>query len=290
MLILLLIVTISQAQTSTDKIIKEFSFEKVIPGNALMIANVNGSVTVVGYAGDKIVVEVERTISAKKAERLEQAKKEIQLGVINLVDTLILYVDGTCNRFEKRPDNKNKAIEDWSYHWRNCDEHGCQEDFNYKMNFILKIPAELNLNVSTINDGDIVIDNINGQVNANNINGNITLNGLTQQAIARTINGDVDVTYVRNPINDCQFYTLNGDINATVQKGLVANLSFESFNGSFYTNIDKVEMLPALLEKSQKGEGVKYKISGNRYQIGKGGAHLGFETFNGNVYLKEKNN
>ena len=36
---------------------------------------------------------------------------------------------------------------------------------------------------------------------------------------------------------------------------------------------------------------VKYKVNGNRFKIGSGGAtFLDFETFNGNVYLKEKTN
>ena len=92
----------------------------------------------------------------------------------------------------------------------------------------------------------------------------------------------------RNPQKDCRFYSLNGDINAWFQKGLSASMSFESFNGSFYTNIDNLEALPVQVEKKNVDEGVKYKVNGNRYKIGSGGAYLDFETFNGNVYLKER--
>ncbi len=35
---------------------------------------------------------------------------------------------------------------------------------------------------------------------------------------------------------------------------------------------------------------MKYKVKGNQYQIGSGGMLLDFETFNGNVYLKERTN
>jgi hypothetical protein len=98
----------------------------------------------------------------------------------------------------------------------------------------------------------------------------------------------VDVEYTSNPSKDCRFYSLNGDINAFFRKGLAANLSFESFNGEFFTNINGIDQLPAILEKSEKGEGIHYKVNGNLYKIGKGGPLLDFETFNGNVYLKEK--
>ncbi|HEY5919327.1 MAG TPA: hypothetical protein VIU13_18035, partial [Chryseolinea sp.] len=108
---------------------------------------------------------------------------------------------------------------------------------------------------------------------------------------ASTINGDVDVEYVTNPTKDCRFYSLNGDINAWFQRGLAANMSFESFNGSFYTNIEKLENMPAQVEKKDSEKGIKYKINGNRYKIGSGGnTFLDFETFNGDVYLKEKTN
>jgi hypothetical protein len=100
----------------------------------------------------------------------------------------------------------------------------------------------------------------------------------------------VDIEYAKNPVNDCRFYSLNGDINAYFQKGLAANFSFESFNGDFYTDIDPLESLPVQVVETKNGEGVKYKVNGTRYKIRTGGPLLDFETFNGNVYLKEKIN
>jgi DUF4097 and DUF4098 domain-containing protein YvlB len=124
-------------------------------------------------------------------------------------------------------------------------------------------------------------------VNADNINGSIRLENLESETDASTINGNLDVTYASNPKNSCRFYSLNGDINASFQRGLAANLSFESFNGSFFTNIEKIQQLPVKLEEEKNKDGIKFKVNGNRYQVGTGGSLLDFETFNGNVYLKE---
>ncbi len=154
---------------------------------------------------------------------------------------------------------------------------------------MIRVPAGVNVNVSTINDGNISVRHVQGVVIANNVNGHIRLEDLTREAEARTINGNVDIDYTRNPTAYCSFYTLNGDINAMVRKGLAANLGFESFNGEFYTNIDKLETLPPEIEKNTKDDLIKYKIAGNRYRAGTGGVKMDFETFNGNVYLKEKN-
>ncbi|MEO7989139.1 MAG: hypothetical protein ABI663_06325, partial [Chryseolinea sp.] len=78
----MLVVQLAIAQSFTEKITKELTFEKKSIDNALQIANINGNIKVVGYAGDKILLTVEKTINAKTQERLERGKKEIQLGII----------------------------------------------------------------------------------------------------------------------------------------------------------------------------------------------------------------
>jgi DUF4097 and DUF4098 domain-containing protein YvlB len=289
----LLVTPLAYAQQFSEKITKEYSFEKKSTDNAVMVANMNGNIKVTGYEGDKIMLEVTRTIYAKTDARLEKGKQEVQLGLLDRADTLIFYVEVGCNTFARKGNFKNGKWGNagWGYNW-DCNNRNCKPEYDYKMDFVLKVPASVHMMVSTINDGDITVENMKGIVSANNINGSIKLTNLVREADVSTINGDVDIEYTTNPVKDCRFYTLNGDINASFQKGLAASLSFESFNGSFFTNIDKMEMLPARVEKSDKGgEGTRYKVHSNRYQVGKGGmAFLDFETFNGNVYLREKVN
>ena len=278
---------ISHAQTFTEKISREFAFERKSNANALLVANLNGNVQVTSYEGDKILLEVTKSIRAKTDARVDQGKSEIQLGIVDRADTLIIYVQDGCRQFRKnRSERSGWDHQGWSY--QSLTQNDCNPVYDYKMDFSLKVPKALHLLLSSINNGDIVVNNVDGVVKARNINGSIRLSNLKSEAEARTINGDVDIEYAENPRKECRFYTLNGDINALFQPGLSATLSFESFNGSFYTNIARLENLPARVEKSSKGEGLRYKINGNRYQLGQGGALLDFETFNGNVYLKEK--
>jgi len=281
-------------QVFTEKITRELTFEKKDPANAVMIANINGNVTVQGYDGDKVLLEVTKTVRGKTDARLERGKKEIQLGVIDRADTLIFYVEGDCSHFGKQSGrNGNKHSTDrggWGYEWNDCNgrTNNCRPDYDYQMNFTLKVPVSVNLLLSTINDGDITVENVKGSVDADNINGSIKLSNVVREVNASTINGNVDIDYARNPDKASRFYTLNGDINANFQKGLGASLSFESFNGNLYTNVTELESLPVELEKSKKGDGIKYKVNGNRFKVGPGGVFLDFETFNGNVYVKEK--
>ncbi len=277
------------AQQFNETIRKELAFEKKSDKNALMIANINGSIKVEGYEGDKIVVEVNKEINAKTNERLEKGKTEIQLGVIDLADTLILYVKGTCSDFgrgNQRYHRNERAGKGWNYNWSNWGKD-CKEEYRYLMNFRVKVPYGINLAVSTINDGDIDVDKVSGGLYADNINGSIKLTQISGATNVSSINGDIDLVYERNPSLPCRYYALNGDINIHVKKGLGASVSFESFNGNFYTNVDAIESLPVALEKRPKKDGVEFKINGNRYKVGAGGVNLDIETFNGNAYLKE---
>src|SRR6187551_1031819 len=91
-MIVLSLPLLSVAQSFTEKITKELTFEKKGPQNALMVMNIDGDIKVEGYDGDKIIVEVEKIINGKTEARLEKGKAEIQLGVLDRADTIMLYV------------------------------------------------------------------------------------------------------------------------------------------------------------------------------------------------------
>lgn len=279
------------AQSHTEKITREIQFEKKSTANAVMVFNINGDIKVIGYDGDKILVEVEKVVRAKTSERLEKGKAALQLGIVDRADSIMLYVEGACHTFGKQNRWRNGSRRNgWGYNWDDCCGRGkdCNNlPYDYEMNFVVKVPMNVNVAASTINNGDVTLENVKGSVLADNVNGSIRLTQIAGPTYASTINGDVDLDFTKNPNGDCRFYSLNGDINANFVKGLAAEVAFESFNGSFYTNIDKLETLPAAV-KEAKGDGIKYKIGGNRYKVGAGGALLDFETFNGDAYLKEK--
>jgi hypothetical protein len=282
------------AQSFSEKINKELQFEKKTPASTLMILNINGFVRVESYAGDKVIVEVNKQIYAKTNERLDHGKSEIQLGVVDRADTIILYVEGVCNNFGKvrnnRRDGRNNRYGGWGYNWQNNCQN-CDNDrlYDWDMDFTIKVPNGINVLASTVNNGDVEVKNVNAYSLAENVNGSIRMENISGAGTyASTINGDVDVDYSKNPNAECRYYSLNGDVNVLFQKGLAANVGFESFNGDLYTNFNNLESLPSVMERADKGRGVSYKLGASRFKIGSGGVFLDFETFNGNAYIKEK--
>ncbi len=279
------------SQIFNEKITKEVSFEKK-GNNTLMIFNINGDVKVEGYSGDKILIEVSKNINAKTDARLETGKQEIQLGILDRADTILVYVKGICNEFGKIRNKKNNwqsKWNGWGYNWNDCRGGDCNEKgYDYKMNFTIKVPASVNILASTVNGGDIEVKDMNGYVLADNVNGSIRLINISGATHASTINGSVDLDYSSNPSGDSKYYSLNGDINANFIKGLAAQLTFKSFNGDFYSSINDISPMAVVVEKYNKGEGIHYKVNGNRYKVRQGGPLLDFETFNGDVFLREK--
>lgn len=281
------------AQSSSEKISRELSFEKK-GSNAVMIFNINGSVKVEGYAGDKVMLEVEKKITAKTDARLALGKEEIQLGVMDRADTLIFYVKGSCSSFGKQTDRRNYGgkYNGWGYDWNRGDRsRDCEDKYDYAMNFTVKVPAGVSVMAYTINGGDVEVSMVSGKVDAENINGSILLTGISNATRASTINGNVNLDFSGNPPGDSRFYTLNGDITANFRKGLGAQLAFKSFNGDLYSSLDEITPMSVQLEKTDRGGmGTHYRVNGNRYQVRQGGPLLDFETFNGDVIIKEKEN
>ena len=273
-------------QKFTETITKELTFSKTSKDNHLTLQNINGSIEVEGYHGSTIQLEIAKTITAKTQKRLDQGIQEIQVGVEDEGTEMLVYMDSPCTEV------KLKLGDDGKYYWQ-TQSNNCRWDtkYHFNLNYKLKIPHSLNITLSTINNGDIELNNVKGDIKVNNINGSIALTKVEGAVDAHTINGTLDVEYAKNPTKDSRYYSLNGDINAHFKKGLSAQMSFESFNGDFYTNIDGVKMLPTKIKKTNsknKGKGIKYKVGGkSKMQIRNGNTHLDFETFNGNAYIKE---
>ena len=286
------------AQEHTEVIKKELQFDKRSDDNLLIINNVNGNITVEGYNGSTILIEVEKMIKGKNQRKLAQGKEEVQVGVHEEGNDILVYMKTPCT------DVKSKMDDDGKWHWRTW-KNNCNwgNGIHFNLDYVIKVPFDTNIELSTVNDGEIVVKDVSGKVDANNINGGISLQQISGKTHAHSINGDVDIKYSKNPTEDSRYYSLNGDINAYYQKGLAATMTFESFNGDFFTNLDDVTMLPTVIQKikvkdkgkkkyknkkKNKNKGIKYKIGGkSKMQVRDGEVLLDFETFNGNVYIKE---
>lgn len=272
--VLVISCTNSSAQDTKfqEKINKEFT---VSPTSVLAVYNIDGHIKVEGYDGNKVLIEVDKTISGKTNEIMEQGKREFKLEFEQKDDSVIVYI---AEPWDSRPRTNR-----WNNDQRKIHYH-------HNLNFTIKVPKTMNLSVSTINNGDIVVNNVEGLMKVNNINGKITVKNAKNANEIHTINGDVNINYVALPPDNSKYYTLNGKLTVIFPSNLSADCSFKSFNGEFFTDFDNVEKLPSTITKTTKENegGTTHKLTkGSAIRIGSGGKNLKFETFNGNIYIKK---
>jgi len=261
-----------------EHISKQYTIQKTAT-SVLTIYNLDGFIKVEGYAGDKVIIEVDKTISAKNTDVLEQGKKEVKLGFEQIGDSVVAYM---IEPWDTRP-----------HDWRDGDNWHDHRRIEYRCNlgFTVKVPFNANLRVSTVNNGDVTVKDVTGTLHVGNVNGGITILNAKGTTHANTVNGDLTVNYLSNPTEASTFYTLNGKLTATFQPNLSADLQFKTMNGAFYTDFPDTQLLPPTVIKNheKKGDGTVYKLNKDtELRIGSGGKKFKFETLNGNIYIKKQ--
>src|SRR5579872_4802021 len=70
---------------------REFSVPRTT-GGVLALYNLNGSLNVEGYSGDKVLIEVDERLAADDSAGLEFGKKEFKLAFDTIADSIIVYI------------------------------------------------------------------------------------------------------------------------------------------------------------------------------------------------------
>ncbi|MEW2920224.1 hypothetical protein AB1A65_02070 [Muricauda sp. ANG21] len=266
----------AQQKEFKETITKELPFSNS-SNNTVVVKNVFGSVNVEGYQGSKVILEVERKIMARNSEDLELGKKELQLKIIQEDNRIIFHPDAPYINFD---------TDKLRYNW--CNDNG-DIPYDHNLNFTIKVPNTVQVNVSTVNNGVIDVKNIRSKsIIAENINGGISLSNIAGKTKVSCINGKVDISYAENPTEESMYHSLNGDITIAFQKSLSANISFKTMNGEMYTDFDVSKQFVKTSKNTGDNNKPKYKFEANPVvQIGSGQVDFDIETLNGDVFIKK---
>ncbi len=279
-LIMLFCVSQIHAQKAVETITKEVSFKNTSAENIFVARNINGSINLEAYNGTSIKIEVKKTISADAKADLEKGKKELQIKIIEQDHKIVLRPDAPFICFDS------------AYHGMNVNmgRHGSRVPYDFELEYTIKVPKNLSIDVSTINDGDVAVRDVQAQIiKVGNINGSISLSNVAGATEAHTINGTIDVTYAKNPLKKSSYSTINGDITINYLKSLTADVAFESMHGDLYTDFTVTDYISKAKKNSAtKKRGVKYSYKSTPLvRIGSGGPRFNFKTLNGDVSIKK---
>jgi hypothetical protein len=162
---------------------------------------------------------------------------------------------------------------------------------NRSISFEIEAPARTNLKLSTVNGGEILVENIEGDLTVSNTNGGITMNNVAGIVNAGTTNGNVRASMTRVTADkEMAFTSLNGTVDVTLPPATKANLRLRSDHGDVYSDFDVQLAASAPVIQESRGSNGRYRISRNRSIVGAingGGPEFELRTFNSNVYVRK---
>lgn len=157
----------------------------------------------------------------------------------------------------------------------------------------ITVPMGSSATLSTVNDGDIEVENLDGELDLHNTNGEIHAKDVRGPVSAATINGDVSVTFKRSAVAaPMGFSTLNGDIDVTLPADFKVDVRLRSDNGEIFADFE-IALGATKPDIEEKREGGRYRMVVAREMTGKingGGPELRLQTFNGDLLLRRAKN
>ena len=227
----------------------------------------NGSITVTGYSGNE--VQVIATHAMKKISVETETGDPDKEGMKKI----------TSRSFSIAAEERDNVVQIHS------------QSVLTTINLEIRVPAKFNLEVGTVNNGDIVVDNVDGSLEISNVNGSITLTNVSGSVVTNTVEGGVKVTMNRvNAGTPMSFVNFNGDVDVTIPANTKATTRMSSAMGDIYTDFD-VNFEQKRAKVDNREEGGVYKISMEEFLSGNlngGGPEFVLKSFSGDLYLRKK--
>ena len=223
---------------------------------------VNGSIKVSSYAGSEILIDVKskgkREISDDGPSGMKRISPKNSFDITAKEDNNVVTVENN---------DVNKAVE-----------------------LTLKVPQNVKLKLSTINNGEIEVENVQGELEINNVNGAIKCTGINGSVVASTVNGNVITTFTA--VNDkapMAFTTLNGNVDVSFPTNAKNNVKLKSERGEIFTDFD-IDIDKTEPKTETKKEAGMYQLKLDDWIIGKingGGPEVLMTNMNGNIYVRK---
>lgn len=162
-----------------------------------------------------------------------------------------------------------------------------------KVELQVRIPRRADLELSTVNDGSIVVRNVEGTLHLENTNGPITATNISGSVIAEAINENIDVSFrAIDPENPMSFNSINGDLIIGIPANAGVELHLDTSKGDILSEFE-VEVQPTkpVIERQENDSGIAVRVSQDIVAtINGGGPVIRMETLNGDIKINKSGN
>jgi putative adhesin len=235
----------------------------------VIVKNIIGPIHVTGHDANRVEMHATETVRGDLQADIERARAEMQLRTETepgRVAFRVRNIDGDSGRRNSNWDNYSIAYD-----------------------IELRVPRGATLEISTVNDGDVTVEDVNGEFDLKNVNGAVRLVRAGGGGSIHTVNGDVDASFARSPSEATSFHTVNGEVDVTFPANLSAELAFHTLQGDVFTDFD-VESLSAPPEvRRDRGRYVMNTNHNSAFRVGTGGERHTFNTLNGDILVRKAN-
>jgi hypothetical protein len=163
--------------------------------------------------------------------------------------------------------------------------------WNNRLKLDIEVPSGMDVEAKTHNDGDLVINNIQGEVELTNHNGEITATGISGTVIATTYNGEIKISFDKVKENTpMSFTTYNGDVDVSFPAATKATLKMKTERGDIYSDFDVSFQNMSPVQKKEAKAGV-YRVVVDEWKRGNingGGPEVTLRNYNGDIYIRKK--
>ncbi len=230
----------------------------------------NGGITITGYNGRSVIVEARARHEGKEGR---EPKPDRKAEGMHRLDS-----HGTGLSVEEQDNEVHVGI----------------GSMNRTVDLNIQVPYNTSLKLKCLNDGDIKVEHVSGEVDADDLNGSVKLLNISGAVVAHSLNEDVVVTLDSiTPGKSMSFSTMNGDVDVTMPADVKARVKMKSDNGEIFSDFDvHPEANPSSAKVSEThGKDGRFKVQFDKVTYGSingGGPEMQFTTFNGKIYLRKK--
>ena len=232
------------------------------------VKNIIGSIHVIGHDANRVEMHATETVRGDLQADIERARAEMQLRTETEPGRVAIRVRhvGEDDGFRRN----------WGW-----------DNYSIEYDIEVRVPRGATLDIATVNDGDVTVEDVNGEFALKNVNGGVRLVRAGGSGTINTVNGNVEAIFARAPSQATSFHTVNGELDVTFPANLSAELAFHSMQGDVFTDFD-VESLSVPPEvRRDRG---RYMLNTNRnsaFRVGAGGERHTFNTLNGDIFVRK---
>ena len=158
---------------------------------------------------------------------------------------------------------------------------------------VARVPRRGNLDLSTVNEGEIMVSNITGNLELNNTNGPITATGISGSVIAEAINETIDISFTSIDGSEAMaLISINGDLNLGLPGNAGVQLHIDTSQGEIYSDFEvEVQASEPVVERREDRGGVEVRVESVIIaNVNGGGPVIKLKTLNGDINIRNSGN